>query len=262
MKVTTKEIKVYIAKDGKEFETESACLKWERNLTPIPQEKLNLKLKAFEYSTTKFIEWHNEKFQSQGIPDDFIVLKLMCLNYLLTIASSSKGDEGLLSVFDNFWHTPSTGCEQDIYENLKYLINFEFDKNKLTYKKEQKDIVLDNEIRSKVDSTIDKIKKLNKHLVYYSPMILVTVCRKQWSFTSTEAYRKSLDRSLIKISNLIIQNEDGKFFGYLVGKDYLFRYNGYNRLETCVNDFDAIDSAKQSGAMIVEDTKGTIIWRK
>lgn len=154
--------------------------------------KLELKNKAFEYIMYKMVEWHIElnRLRSEltfNRQNDFEKNKLMLLPFFIVMANKDR--KTLLSLFDNFIAAEEGIFDEDLYEypfgpnfltlsllKEKYAQSLEIEQNErlagyvLVFETRKvsltkKDFNMENVPYDLIDSSIDYIKKCNKHFV-------------------------------------------------------------------------------------------------
>lgn len=131
---------------------------------------------AFEYLMSKVLELvvvsNNDSFT-----------RLKALKYLFFIATVSNQDHSdLLDIFDNFYALPNGPVESDIYnditsDSLEYysFINYKYSiKHNLSFDN------LDNNIKNRIDNSINLMCSINRAIFTYSAVQLVELSH-MWS---------------------------------------------------------------------------------
>ena len=175
--------------------------------------KHQLKVNCFEFLMDELVKWVNE---SGGNPKrDLNLLKVVKLNFFVAAASSSENDEGLLSVFDEFYALPYGHVESDVYniikENPKASLNkYTIVPNGISWSNDDI-ITIDDKYSNSIKSSIDKIKVIDSDFVLRPAGYLVDLSHMWRSWKLMYSTAKSLNKHAIKIPNNLIQTESKIF---------------------------------------------------
>ncbi len=174
-----------------------------------------LKIKAFEYVLYKLDEWYKEKNTSSTHNDISVLKGLKLLFFVSAVDSKKDSDETLLDVvFNNFVAMPYGHVESDVYSNIKSNSHksIVIDNNKTTISNSTKILELDNNIKTKIDNSINKLKGINADLINMSAFNLVELSHSwySWKFYFAKAKRNNTNKE--SIPNEIIKSEEKFFF--------------------------------------------------
>lgn len=176
---------------------------------------METKIQIFEFIVHRLKDWFMEKNGIYNIDDfnkknDFSVLKLIKLHFLVTTIDSAKND-ALLNQF-TFYAMPYGPVETFIYNRIKdnpifnsfTVDNFKSDFRNDNYQSEWNDMYLIDII----DNSIAKLKDIDYNLINADAGSLVEVTHKwnSWKMTYSQArdsgvYSKEMNNELIKNDN-------------------------------------------------------------
>lgn len=166
-----------------------------------------VKINTYEYAISKFIEWHNEEFESVGIPKCFSDKKIIRLMFFLASVDTSYSDIGLLDIFDNFYAMPLGSCEMDLVQNSSLMNRYCYSNNKLMVKNHIIKPILSIVLISKVDSQIKKLRSSNPKLVGMNLLDLCQINFRWHSWKSTYNWILRDKRTCRKISTELILSD-------------------------------------------------------
>jgi uncharacterized phage-associated protein len=170
------------------------------------------KNQAFEYYVVKLLEWYNETAGNNGSNDLSTLKVLKLLFFGSAISAEETAEETLLDrPFNTFYAMPYGHVESEIYDSIR---RKEFHNLNINNSSSSIDLHLvfpDGEIKNKIDSSIQKLKKANSKLILMTPFELVELSHRwySWQFYFNKAQRNGSYSELI--SNQMIKLEQ-KFF--------------------------------------------------
>ena len=169
------------------------------------------KLRYFEYTVQKLVEWYNETgslLSNQS--NDFNKLKVLKLHFFVSAISSNENDLGLLKIFDKFCAMPYGHVESQVYDNLKHSI-IQISRNGIENLAELQNIDfpdVEENIKDQINEAISKLKDANPSLINYSPFMLVDLSHAWSSWRTMYRLAKQLGKSSIAIPTHMIQREE------------------------------------------------------
>lgn len=174
------------------------------------------KNQAFDYMISLFKKWHFDVTGDvNGYSDVFTKLSLLKLLFL-TAATKNDKDQDLLGVFNNFYALPYGPVESDVFDSIKAncLPNFTLtdrrliDKDVSNYTNDlsDDDIIL-------INSSVEKLKSINKNLITLSSFELVEITHKWESWDNAYKFAKFLGKQSYVMPIEAIQNDRNKYYG-------------------------------------------------
>lgn len=179
------------------------------------------KIEIFEFIVHKLKDWFMEKnnvfsLEEFNRKNDFSVLKLIKLHFLVSTIDSAK-DDSLLNQF-TFFAMPYGPVETDIYSKIKEnpdFGSFVVDNFKSTFSTENYTGNWRNvELESLIDKSILKLKRLDENLINADAGSLVDLTHNwnSWKITYSEArainsYSKEINNDLIRRDNKYLSVE-------------------------------------------------------
>lgn len=175
----------------------------------------DLKIKAFEYVLFKLDEWYKENNLSSDVNDISVLKALKLLFFISAVDSKKDSDDSLLDViFDNFVAMPYGHVESDVYTNIKDKrhINVTIDNKKAAILNPDLILELNNDVKTKIDNSVVKLKSINAELINMSAFDLVELSHSwySWKFYFAKAKRNNTFKE--SIPNEIIKSEEKIFF--------------------------------------------------
>ena len=89
---------------------------------------MDYKIFCFEYMLFQLMEWYRDLRPSQNPLNSFTRLKSLKLLFFVATVEASESNEGLLSIFDNFYAMGNGPVESDVYnamvENTMSIFDF------------------------------------------------------------------------------------------------------------------------------------------
>lgn len=76
---------------------------------------MDYKIFCFEYMLFQLMEWYRDLRPSQNPLNSFTRLKSLKLLFFVATVEASESNEGLLSIFDNFYAMGNGPVESDVY---------------------------------------------------------------------------------------------------------------------------------------------------
>lgn len=167
---------------------------------------------AFEYFVSQLLNWHQEVVGDNG-RNDFSTLKVLKLLFFASAIGTEKGQRETLldSPFDTFYAMPYGHVESEIYDTIR---NNQLPNLRITNSSSRFINTInypEGELKNKIDSSINKLKKENIDLIKMSPFELVELSHAwySWKFYIAKARKNGAYSELIP--NEIIKSEQ-KFF--------------------------------------------------
>jgi uncharacterized phage-associated protein len=168
-----------------------------------------VKKQAFEYVLYNLVAWYKDAYNSNNETNDISVLKaLKLLFFISAVDTTNESTDTLLDdVFDNFVAMPYGHVESDIYSLIKRkrLQDSVSINNKGTTIISFDPETINENLRERIDGSIDKLKNINFNLIKYSSFDLVDLSHAwySWQFFYNKAlssYSQSfpIDRNVIK----------------------------------------------------------------
>lgn len=175
----------------------------------------DVKIKAFEYFITQLIAWYKEENGQETFKhNDLSRLKVLKLHFFVCASRANEKEDGLLSIFDNFWAMPYGHVESDIYKNLESLFCFEINTQNLNIindcNKEYFE-TLDNKIKEEISQSFSTTKLKNKDLINYMAVDLVELSHTWYSWKAMYKLARSFNKYSLKIPNEMIRTEKKLF---------------------------------------------------
>ncbi|MGX5855206.1 hypothetical protein ACWKW6_16255 [Dyadobacter jiangsuensis] len=171
-----------------------------------------LKILAFEYLMEGFIKWHQQVRPKVSIESTFTKLKVIKLLFFVSAVDSEKPSKGLLDIFHRFSALPFGHVESDVYDSLRLCSKYTVSKEGLSYNN-----VNDNYFdkispyKDRLDGAIEALKDKNLELVTYSASTLVELSHQWYSWKSTFALARSMNKYSLPIKTETIRNESKIF---------------------------------------------------
>ncbi len=162
------------------------------------------KILAFEYLVKLLLDWNGVEDPQSGRVTPFSHLKVLKLLFLVSAVEADKTNNGLLDLFDDFVAMPYGPVESEIYNAIlnNKTTYYTFTQNGLEQK--TPDINFDNldaDIKSRILSSVNRLRKYNSKLVTCKPFELVDITHKWSCWSIAYKYALSLGVRSIKIPN-------------------------------------------------------------
>lgn len=154
----------------------------------------NNKIFAFEYLLTQLIEWGAEK--KPAVPtSSFTRLKALKLLFFTAAVKNEEGGD-LLDLFDNFYALPNGPVESDVYNIITsdQLTYYTFKDFSLGRKIPYSDSGLCDDIKARINTAIEALKKKNGNLVSYRAEELVALSHSWMSWQNSIRIAKALGK--------------------------------------------------------------------
>lgn len=175
----------------------------------------DLKVVAFEYVLYQLNNWYKIAYPTSE-DNDISILKALKLLFFISAVNSKKdsGETLLDEVFNNFVAMPYGHVESDIYSIIKNkeLLTTKIDNSRTSISEEFDPKSLDQNLRNKIDESIERLKSLNFDLIKYSPFDLVELSHAWYSWKYYFAKARRNHTYSESIPNEIIKSEDKIFF--------------------------------------------------
>ncbi len=181
---------------------------------------MDTKVKIFEVIVNRLKDWFMEENKIGSIQDfnrnnDFSILKLIKLHFLVTAINSSK-DNTLINKFD-FHAMPYGPVETDIYNKIKtssVFSNFSIDNFKAAFNSNTTPELIENNLIISIDNAINIIREIDSSFINADAGSLVELTHKwnSWKKVYAEAlkngiYSKKMDKDLIIQDNKVLNLE-------------------------------------------------------
>lgn len=173
-----------------------------------------LKIQAFEYLVSKFLEWYEETSSKENEGNDLSILKVLKLTFFASAVGTNSNSENTLldNVFGNYVAMPYGHVESDIYSFIKskrlIYININNRKTYLDENDISKIGKLDSFIKKLVDSAVSLLKSINKDLIKLSSFELVELSHTWYSWQQYYSIALDNNRNSEPIPNEVIKGED------------------------------------------------------
>ncbi|WP_342084798.1 hypothetical protein [Dyadobacter sp. OTU695] len=171
-----------------------------------------LKILAFEYLIDGFVKWHQQVRPKVSVESTFTKLKLIKLLFFVSAVDSERPSKGLLDIFHKFSALPFGHVESDVYDFLRLCSKYSVSKEGLSY-----NVVNDNYFdainpyKERLNEAIEALKNKNLELVAYSASSLVELSHQWYSWKSTFALARSMNKYSLPIKTDTIRNESKIF---------------------------------------------------
>lgn len=169
-----------------------------------------LKIQAFEYLVSKFLEWYNESFSNRN--NDLSILKVLKLTFFTSAVGTNRDSENTLldNVFNNYVAMPYGHVESDIYTFIKNknLININIDNRKTDILNIDEINNLDSSLKKQIDHSVTLLKSINSDLIKLSSFELVDLSHTWYSWQKYYSIAKEHDRNSESIPTDVIKSED------------------------------------------------------
>ncbi len=174
------------------------------------------KIQAFEYLVSKLLEWYEEFSLTEK--NDLSILKVLKLTFFISAVGTNRDSENTLldNIFDNYVAMPYGHVESDVYSFLKKndLKFYNITRTRTELKPNVNLIFsdLNNDIKSKIDKSIEVLKEKNNKLILMSSFDLVELSHAwfSWKHYYAIARKKGTFSEIIPIS--IIKSENKIFY--------------------------------------------------
>ena len=178
-------------------------------------ENENYKILCFEYIIYSLIKWHKELHPQQGHVELFTRLKSLKLLFLVSAVEASAENEGLLNIFDKFYAMQHGPVESDIYNAMVASCTnmYDFKERETSIKNVDIQIFerIPDELKKKIDHSIQTLKEKNKLIVTYKSFELVEITHKWESWRVAISIAKVFGKGSEFMSIESIKN-DLKYF--------------------------------------------------
>lgn len=181
---------------------------------------MDTKIEIFEVIVHRLKDWFIEENKIVSIEDfnrnnDFSILKLIKLHFLVTAINSSK-DDTLINEFD-FYAMPYGPVETDIYNKIKIssvFSNFSINNFKAEFESNTPFKLIENNLIISIDNAINSIKEIDSSFINADAGSLVELTHKwnSWKKVYAEAlkigsYSKKMEKDLIIKDNKVLNLE-------------------------------------------------------
>lgn len=161
------------------------------------------KLTSFEYVLYKLDEWYKEINGEKE--NDLNILKA---SKLLFFVSGVDKENNLFDIFNRFQAWEYGHVEADLYNqyskrkgHFKYL---EISRERTILKENTSTMEISEELKSRIDNNIEKLKEKNRDLINYKSTQLINLSRAHHSWN---IYNKRLNKPYINMDIQILINE-------------------------------------------------------
>ena len=142
---------------------------------------MSIKKSSFEYLLNRLLKWFEEVAPQKNVAS-FTRVKTLKLLFFVSAIKDENGKD-LLDIFDNFYAMPHGPVESDIYNLMSKntLDYFSFADIYMSIKKDYKlPEILDENIISRIDNAISRIRIVNPRIITLGAFDLVDISHK-WS---------------------------------------------------------------------------------
>lgn len=170
------------------------------------------KIPYVDFLIRSLLKWHNEFCNKEN--NDLSTLKVLKLVFFVTAVDTriDSQDSLLDTVFDNFYAMPYGHVESDVYSIIKEgLITGIIVNNKKTTISGSDYYNLDSIITEKIESSINKLKDLNPHLIGLTSFDLVELSHSWYSWQYFYCLAQKQGLNSLAIENSVIKEEDKIF---------------------------------------------------
>lgn len=172
----------------------------------------NTKTRAFEFFVDQLVKWYKEQNQSTDFNEnDLSRLKVLKLHFFVSASKTNEQEDGLLTIFDNFWALPYGHVESDIYSNLDNLELFKINSQRLRINKDYTENYfssLETSTKENIVNSFNLVKQHNIDLINYMAVDLVELSHSWYSWKSIYSLARSFQKYSMKIPNEIIKAEN------------------------------------------------------
>lgn len=167
---------------------------------------VNTKIQAFEYWLTQMLKWGNENELKVSF-SSFTRLKALKLLFF-TAAVQNEDSSDLLDVFDNFYALPNGPVESDIYNYITadQLTYYTFKNFSIETKQLFVDSGLNNEMKLRIEKSIESLKMKNRHIVTYNAEQLVSLSHTWLSWQNAIQIAQALGKGSYKMDVKLIRD--------------------------------------------------------
>lgn len=171
-----------------------------------------MKLLAFEYLLSRFIEWQ------ASLPNPFNEIpfnRVRSLKLLFLTAAISIDGKDILDIFDNFQAMMHGPVEYDVFKAMRNdsLANYTITREGYIQKSGNVDFTsLDMNVKERIDASLTELKKVNDNLIQLEAFELVELTHKWscWQNAYSVAELLSLDSFVMASSQI---RESTKIYG-------------------------------------------------
>lgn len=162
-----------------------------------------VKLKCFEYLIEQLLDWHGDlQF------NDFSKLKSLKLLFFASAVTADVNNDGLLSIFDNFWAMPYGHVEVDVYENLGNTQRIKVNNHNTVIEPIGEDYYNDiDNYKSLIKSSVTLLKQRNNHLVFETAFDLVELSHQWLSWKTSFNLARVNNKLSMPINSATIKSE-------------------------------------------------------
>lgn len=169
-----------------------------------------LKIQAFEYLVSKFLEWHKES-SYQG-SNDLSILKVLKLTFFASAVGTNRDSKNTLldNVFNNYVAMPYGHVESDIYSFIKskQLVNLSINNRKTDLANIENIKKLDSSLREQIDNSVELLRSINFDLINLSSFELVDLSHTWYSWQKYYSIAKENNKNSESIPTDVIKGED------------------------------------------------------
>lgn len=164
------------------------------------------KIDAFEYLVYQLQLWHSK--ESDSNQNDLSVLKVLKLLFFVSAVDTKQDSKNTLldNVFDNFVAMPYGHVESDVYRHIKQKSHANINiNNTCSIIKDSFNVEnIDADIRSSIDNSLIKIKKINPNIIKYSSFDLVDLSHEwySWQYFYNEAVSEGVFSKAIPVEEI------------------------------------------------------------
>jgi len=168
---------------------------------------ISVKIKCFEFLTERLLDWYDSPLHN-----DFSKLKSFKLLFFTTAVTADRENDGLLTIFDNFWAMPYGHVEKDVYENLGFSQKVVITNNSAIINNIS-DCYYDeiNAYKHLIIDAVELLKKKNSELVFQTAFDLVELSHQWSSWKTSFKFARVQDKLSMPISPSTIKSEPKVF---------------------------------------------------
>lgn len=170
-----------------------------------------IKKQAFEFLLTQLLQWAKETKPIVPI-ESFTRLKALKLLFFVAVIRDDKNTD-LLDIFDNFYAMPNGPVESDIYncitsDSLDFYTFRDFSFHITT---EYRESVLSNDIKQRIITSVECLKKQNYAVISYNAEKLVQLSHEWISWQNSIQIAHLLGRGSYPMNVKKIRNDQQIF---------------------------------------------------
>jgi uncharacterized phage-associated protein len=177
---------------------------------------MDYKIFCFEYMLFQLMEWYRDLRPSQNPLNSFTRLKSLKLLFFVATVEASESNEGLLSIFDNFYAMGNGPVESDVYNAMveNTMSIFDFSDRCPLQKCEVEDSTfdaIDRDVKEQIQHSIKILRERNPSIILYTPFQLVELSHTRESWSVAMEIASLLGKGSAKMNKFLMQSENKSF---------------------------------------------------